>query len=60
MVKALVENTQDKNAEDLFDDSTEVGSEVSKEDLERTLNVKTPAAAISVRMGQIKFEFTKL
>lgn len=59
MVKALVENAQDKNAEGLFDDSTEVGSEVAEEDLERTLNAKDPAAAISVCMGANKIRVYK-
>ena len=59
IVKALLENAQNKNVDGLFNDSTEVGSEVSEEDLERTLNAKDPAAAISVRMGTNKIRVYK-
>lgn len=59
MVKALVENAQDKNMECFFDDSTKVGSEVPEEDLERTINAKDPEVVISVCVGTNKIRVYK-
>ena len=59
MVKALVENAKNSNAEDFFNDSSETHGEVSEEELERTLNAKDPAATISVRVGRNKIRVYK-
>ena len=59
MVEALMENVHNSNVEDTVDDLAESHDEFSEEELERILNLKDPAAAITVRVGKTKVRIYK-